>query len=266
MTRLLTTTAIGLIVAFTTQVQGQTTQNPQTAQIGGPCQEQWTAVDENTDGVISESEAQAAAQAEFSRIDMDGNGTISVQEWKDCAAPAAIPGGFARTDTGTGTVERAMPDSGTEAGDTADQAMPEVEGQDQQQAANAATAGDEAAEAWGGEFEQMDADDSGDVSAEEAAQWSRSQAGGEQQDEEAVRTQAARFAMLDRDGDATLTEQEWQQRDQGDVEAKFGNIDQDGDGQVSETEWQQHRQQRFEQAQTAAHEEVDLWLFYYNMI
>ena len=91
MRTLLTTTAIGLITAIAIPAQAQTTDQ---AAAGGPCQQQWTAVDENKDGTISESEAQAASDLEFQRIDMDKNGTGSIAEWKDCAAPGAIPGGF----------------------------------------------------------------------------------------------------------------------------------------------------------------------------
>ena len=309
MTKLLTSTAVGLIAAFAIPAQAQDSSS-QTAQMDDPCSAQWVAVDENSDGKISESEAQKATEAQFSQIDRDGDGMISVKNWKDCTVPSAIPGGFQSAE-GTGT-DRTPPGALTE-GETAG-AQATEEGTSEQAQANGET-GQQATEStralqapsggaetpadWGDEqFGEMDTDYSGYITSEEAGEWTQNRVTGTVDEEETLGRYGAMFSMMDEDADGRITQQEWDAREQMDVQSRFGRIDQDGDDQISQSEWGDYRQQRFgeaqqdmqqqgqqqgqqeaqqqgqtqqqgqqqEQAQAAAGEEPTLWLYYFRSL
>ncbi len=154
MTKLLTSTAVGLIAAFAVQAQAQDS-NSQSAQMDDPCTAQWVSVDANNDGTISESEAQNAIDAQFSEIDEDGDGMVSVKEWKDCTAPSAIPGGF-QSAAGTGT-DRTTPGALTE-DETADAGQ---QGTESTRALQAPATGETPADWRDDMFAEMDTDYSG---------------------------------------------------------------------------------------------------------
>lgn len=212
MRALTTATAIALFAAFATQANAQTVSEE-------ACAQSWTAVDADKNGRISKSEAQKATELEFARVDMDGNGVISVKEWKDCAAPGAIPGGF---QADLGETEQ--------------------------------------------EFARMDPDQSGDISPEEAAQVWKEAADADGADEESARKVGMLFAMMDNNADGKLTWEEWKTRDQADTAARFELIDKDGNEEISEREWQEHRARGFEEAQADAGGEPGLLSFYQRIL
>lgn len=276
MRALLTSTAVGLITAFTLQAQAQTSE--QKAALDDPCAAQWVAVDANEDGKISKSEAQDAIEPQFSRIDDDGDGVVSVKEWKDCSAPSAIPGGF-QSAAGTGT-EQTPPGALTE-GDTAEQTEGEPAettaeaGQDEMTSTRALQATPDVTgvgepRTWSDEaFAEMDVDESGDVTAEEAAEWSKNRVTGTMQDqEETLARHAGIFGLMDTDSDGTITQEEWQQRQQLDVEDRFARVDEDGDGEITQNEWRDYREQRFDQAQATTRDDegVTIWMYYFRVL
>lgn len=179
MTKLLTSTAISLIAAFAVQAQAQDS-NSQTAQMDDPCTAQWVSVDANSDGTISESEAQNAIDAQFSEIDEDGDGMVSVKEWKDCTVPSAIPGGFQSAE-GTGT-DRTPAETGTE-GETADAGQ---QGTESTRALQAPQTSETPADWSDDMFAEMDTDYSGYITSEEAGKWTRNRVTGTVDDEETL--------------------------------------------------------------------------------
>jgi Ca2+-binding EF-hand superfamily protein len=260
------------------------------------CATSWTTVDADESGTISGEEASAATDAEFSRIDVNGDGTISVAEWKHCGDRAAYPGvprGLQSAATGSDAVnENRMAASSDQ---VATDASPGVEGmttspasdqakadleievdeaggttEESGQAPGAAAFGEaEGVPPWSqAEFDAADADQSGDISEQEAAEADASrlhQAGGSA--EVQARLGSAGFARLDSDGNGKITEDEFASRNQADVDAmadaRFGKLDADGNGEVSRDEWTQHRGERFSQAQQSAGEEPTVWIYYY---
>lgn len=261
MVRLLTTTAIGLIAGLALQIQAETGAEAQqmdtdgTTQISAQvCPVSWTEVDADGNGRISREEAEAVINVEFSRIDQNDDDVVSIKEWKDCFAPSAIPGGF-EAHTQTGADDKTAEDEAAEA-DTEESARtvqgPEITGVSEPLTIDS----------WTQEqFAEMDIDDSGDVTAQEAEAWSRAQA----LEEVELARFAGLFGLLDQDGGGTITTEEWENREDVDIERHFGNIDEDGDGQIGLSEWRDYREERFGQAGIEPGEGLDPWGHYSRM-
>lgn len=80
MTRLLTTTALALATsgfAFAAQAQDANT-------MSASCDAPWTKVDADGNGTVSKSEAKNHLQASFGMLDADGNGDVTRQEYRNC--------------------------------------------------------------------------------------------------------------------------------------------------------------------------------------
>ena len=80
MKRLFTTTALALATggfAFAAQAQDGNT-------MSASCDAPWTKVDADGNGTVSKSEAKNHLQASFSMLDADGNGNVTRQEYRDC--------------------------------------------------------------------------------------------------------------------------------------------------------------------------------------
>jgi Ca2+-binding EF-hand superfamily protein len=231
------------------------------------CATNWTAVDSDKNGKISEAEAQAATEAEFDRIDVDSNGTISVTEWKDCGDRSAYPGVPAGLDnlpreasSGAGEEPEGMTTSPASAQAEADLQIdpPETTG----------SIGSAGMSGWtDDDFTAADADKSGDLSAQEAASADRSRFDQSASDtEDSARMSSGAFAKLDADGDGMVSSDEFSSRDQAElrtgVEARFSTLDADGDNEVSREEFKNHRDQRFSEA-SQSDPEPTVWHYYY---
>ncbi len=287
MTKLLSTTAFALVASLAVPAAAQdnaagtaTTQQASTE----ACATNWTVVDADENGIISQEEATAAADTEFSRIDVNSDGIISVTEWKDCGDRTAYPG----VPEGLDTAEAGLQSTDTtEMTASTDQTEADVEGMTTSPASDQAaadleieapeTTGSIAADQAGGmdwseeDFTAADADQSGDVSQQEAAAASESRFGrGEGSLEERALFGSGNFARLDTNGDGMISSDEFSSRDtadlQGSIEARFGSIDADGNGEVSTEEWQAYRTDRFTQAQQETGQDPTVWVYYYYVL
>ncbi len=87
---------------------------PTLAQDTAPCGKQWTVADTNNDLALSPEEAEASREMDFSRLDQDGDGEISQEEWAACndmsmvgeAMSASDGDGFVIPDAGTGDADQ----------------------------------------------------------------------------------------------------------------------------------------------------------------
>lgn len=283
MTRLLSNTAFALVAGFT--LPALAVDSP--VKDPSACQLSWTTVDSDKSGTISEAEATAATEAEFVRIDVNGDGLVSVTEWKDCGDPAAYPGEpapgntpAAATDASAGTDTAAEPAAGS--AETAIDAQGQVSPASDQAAADLTveppeTENSAVAELTGrtglpwneDDFPSaLDVDKSGDLSFDEAMEASRSgydPAMGSEED--VARWSAGIFARSDANADSKLSAEEWSGRNEATINAAFARIDADANGEVSRDEWNRFRESRFDaSAQAAAGEEPTLWIFYYNVM
>lgn len=142
MKHLYRTAALALVmgsVGFAAHAQdsgGQNAQNSasqsQTASSGGDanyCDRQWTAVDGNEDGFVTEEEVAGAIEERFNMIDADGNGEITKTEYVDCKASTKVQAATAGRDEETFQQADANSDdslSRQEFGDAAASAYEEV--------------------------------------------------------------------------------------------------------------------------------------------
>jgi EF hand len=109
------------------------------------------------------------------------------------------------------------------------------------------------------QFEQADKDKSGDVSREEAAQMAQenySKSGSQAAHEQQARASGVRFGAIDSNGDGSISQDEWSNRAQADIDAFFARLDQDSNDKLSKQEYQQARMQQ-------AAEPVTVWYYYY---
>ena len=59
--------------------------------------------------------------------------------------------------------------------------------------------------------------------------------------EDFARAYGERFAQLDTNGDGSLSKQEFDDRNSGQVDASFSHLDGNNDGEVTKKEWQEAR-------------------------
>lgn len=84
---------------------------PSHAQDTAPCGKQWTVVDTNNDLAVSPEEAEASRDMDYSRLDQDGDGEISQDEWAACndmsmVGQGAASDGLMMPDAGTGDADQ----------------------------------------------------------------------------------------------------------------------------------------------------------------
>lgn len=116
------------------------------------------------------------------------------------------------------------------------------------------------------QFAAMDTDKSGEVSAQEAAEVSKQRYSGGKGNQAVQQgmMSGASFASIDSDGNGSISQNEWSNRQNASLEKRFTALDKDGNGQVSKSEFSDFRQQRFGEAQQAqGGNEPTLWIFYH---
>ena len=275
---LLITSGAALLAALAYPVAAQTSDAGNPAQSREACAQNWTIVDSNKSGTISEAEANAATEADFTRIDVNGDGSVSVTEWKDCGDPTAYPGnaGADPVPAGNPAETTAEDPQGPKT-----QATGQVSPASEQAAADLTvqppeTENSAVAELTGrtglpwneDDFPSaLDADKSGDISAEEAAQAERSAAGQAEPDEAAVRRLGGTFARVDANGDGKLSTEEWSNRNSQTFNGLFGRIDADGNDEISRDEWRLYRTEGYTRAATTGGgQEPTIWQYYYFVV
>ena len=224
----------------------------------GACNTDYKAVDANDDGTVSVEEARQAAEYEFGRLDRDGNGEISLAEWRNCSGVSYLSDVYET--------------------DEAEQAAADDEAASQEQQTTGGMTGDlpTIGEYTEETFGEADADVSGDIEYAEAAQWAEQQwhdreardedvSIGEITEAEAdARIGAGAFAALDSDQDGTVTNQEWASQDQARSEIRFEKFDADHDDTLTREEWDEAMDTGYSRAQeTAQGEAPTVWLFWY---
>lgn len=264
---LLSTAAVALAMA--------TTGMPAAAQQQADCSNTFKAVDANNDGKVSKQEANAAVTNEFNTIDSDGDGSISQSEWQNCGTQIHTMMDTKRSNMqASDHAPMQNQQSDQQAGQQQTGQQQAKKGQQGQQSGSqgTATTGQSASTAtlkeegpprpWttDEQFSQADTDKSGDVSREEAAKATEknySKSGSQEARAQQARASGARFAMIDSNGDGSISQQEWKNRDQADVEAFFARLDEDNNDKLSKSEYQQVR---LGQGQD---EPVSVWYYYY---
>lgn len=270
MRHLLSTAAIALaMTAMTLPASAQQQQQP------GQCDRNFSAVDANGDGKVTNQEASAAIDDEFSRLDLDNSGSISKSEWQNCgwhtmmntqrknmqASDHAPMQGDAQQDDPQASAQQ---QSGTQQQETSQQqsaAQPGSQsgGQSMNQGSNQASP-----RPWttDEQFSQADTNKDGSVDRQEAAEaneriYGRTISGSDK--EQMARQSGARFATIDSNGDGSISQEEWQNRSQADIEAMYARMDRDDDGELSRSEYQRARQP---QQQQEASRPVTIWYYY----
>jgi len=254
----LTTSIVAVVAAMVLPAQAQQSQEarPDMPIVDSDaCTQNWTTVDSDKNGAISRSEAKAVADSEFSRIDVDGNGTVSVTEWKDCGDPGSFPGN-ARDPRAA--------DSPADADDTGNAEQADLDNTMQHNAI--VGQGPDAVPPWNADdFSSFDTDRSGDLSADEAAEASRAGAG--QAGEAVARWAGGMFARVDANADGKLSQEEWSNRNRQTFNDLFGRVDADGNGEITRSEWTNYREGGYSRASTSAQGgEPTIWQYYYFVV
>jgi Ca2+-binding EF-hand superfamily protein len=116
-------------------------------------------------------------------------------------------------------------------------------------------------------FAELDRDQSGEVSGQEAAKHLQSEGMKTKEESKQTALSASRFAMMDTDGDNRISKQEWMNRQQAGIEQRFSMLDQDGNDQISQSEFRQYRMQRFSDAREQAQEgKPTTWVYYFYVL
>lgn len=204
------------------------------------CDRTFAVVDTDGDGIISAAEASGATSHEFQRMDADGSGTISVVEWQHCSGMAALP------LTGRSTMDEGDSAETSAANDIPDQSTGAQTKGGSLQTANP----DEWVEgdrpfSTDDQFQSADVNQDGVVSSEEAALAAQKAHEGQvtavRTREDYARQYGRYFGAIDRDGDGTVSQQEWELRTDEPSTARFEVMDADGDGEVTAKEYQARR-------------------------
>lgn len=251
----LTGSIIAAMFALAVSTQAQEHANGTRTLDSGGCTQNWTTVDSDSSGTISEAEAKAVADSEFARIDVDGNGAISMMEWTDCGDPTFDLG--ERPAGRAADVDRTRAVAGSGGGGTS--AGAEVS--ETLQHNTIIDQGSEMAPWTGESFEAFDADKSGALSTAEAAQ--ASQADVRRRGEELARRAGGIFARADANGDGDLSAEEWSNRSRQSSTVLFGRVDADADGSISQTEWTEYRNERYTRSLEDGLREPTIWQYYY---
>jgi Ca2+-binding EF-hand superfamily protein len=207
--RLCTTVVAAAVAAFS---------GAAVAQESVGCQPNFTSFDANGDGLISADEVTTSSTTEFSRMDTDMSGGVSMSEWQACSHLAMM------AHPSLGGENNAADAAGQAAGVSPD---------------NDFFLNDQSS------FVTADADANGQVTIEEIAK----AAGANLSDmgpEDLARWVGTRFGQLDANADAMLTQEEWDNRTAlsdelaiaSFIEQRFNVLDEDDSGDLSLTEFQ----------------------------
>jgi Ca2+-binding EF-hand superfamily protein len=267
---LLTTSALALVAAFATTAQAQdsSSQNQQ-AISDQACSQSWVKVDADENGTISKAEAEKAADTEFSRIDVNGDGSVSVTEWKDCGDRTAYPGVPDALDDFPSQASASESGEGMTESPASDQAQADLEADVPETTGSIS----KDATSWRHDFDAADTDQSGYLTPDEAAKSEQRMHldAASASDEADLRAGSDVFATLDSDGDGKLSTQEWSSGSKAEVgqnrgvEARYDTMDADGDGDVSRSEFKNYRGERYSAAEQTSGEvdAVPVRIFYY---
>lgn len=201
--------------------------SPALAQDTAPCGKQWTVADTNNDLALSAEEAEASREMDFSRLDQDGDGEISQEEWAACNDMSMVGQGAANglttTDAGAGDADPA--------GGLSREEMVEAMKQKFDQAS-------ETAEGQSADAEGLEAQ---------------------------ARFSGAWFALHDQNGDGEISPQEVAEVDlERASNQAFERADENSDGVISKDEYDRMMTTRFEAAQERASGGVPVavWQYY----
>lgn len=237
---------------------------PALAQTASYCDEGYKVADTNNDNMISQDELQAARDAEFEDMDLNGDGTVSRQEYSDCmgawAANSAVEPAdeddlaeFDADGDGTVTVQEFM--GGTEKA----AAMQPTGDTTQQTSASTDTSG---TEAQGGNAVEPIAVLRRIIIVPQAYDDDRVRS--MSQDEMAARS-AQRFVTTDADGDLKISREEWIDMGKDHINKvttvlnrEFDNVDKDKSGDVSRMEYYEHGLDQWNRAQLSAKDKATM--------
>lgn len=223
MKHLTRTTAIALVMGgFTFAAQAQTADTP----AGGEtvCTTAWGQIDTNSDGMVSRDEMTKSVDAEFSTIDQDGDGTITLAEYTDCLS-SVQPMQSAQTDRSEKNFMQA--DANSDDKVTRDEFRTAAERAYEDRASGSAE--DEAAFSRYTFMTEEDMQDSADIE--------------EMSEDEAAARSALAFRSLDSNRDGVIEMQEWAARspstDLGEqaMTERFDRADEDGSGTLDKQEY-----------------------------
>ena len=206
------------------------------------CDDPWTAVDRNNNGVVSEEEAARATDLRFDEIDADGNGEIGKTEYVDC---------MTRTnDQAAAEVERDE-ESFAQADANKDDQIDRDEFREQASKAfeESRTASADDPDAWV-VFQRYvwltpeEFDDSKMLSEMTA--------------DEAAGRSAMTFAALDQNSDGILDTEEWSEKsppshmDEEWASARFDEFDENASGAIDKEEYRTARSDMLDEMPTAS--------------
>ena len=247
MKHLLRTTAIVAVmgcfnIAAQAQSDGQATETTTAAMNKASyCDKPWHEVDGNEDGFVSQTEASASIDNQFSQIDLDGNGEITKTEWVDC-------------------LSKMRNQTAAEADRSEDNFAEADTNNDQQIARDEFRQGSQSA------YENAQAENADDnalivlrryvfLTPEESQDQTAMQT---MSADEAAGRSALTFEALDKSGDGIIDTQEWSERspritrDEEWANAQFDRIDNDATGSISREEYSDAREQMLDQVTTGS--------------
>ena len=131
------------------------------------CTQNWTTVDTDRSGAVSDQEAKAVADAAFARIDIDADGELSVIEWNACGDPnGASASGINQPSSGAAAPWDADDFTAFDSDKSGDLSPDEAAEASRSSEPTKASDEDTARKA-GAMFARVDANDNGMMSAEE---------------------------------------------------------------------------------------------------
>ncbi len=254
---------IGSGAAYAADTPGTNKASTVGANAGGvTCNQDLAVVDTNDDGSISTDEAVTASLKEFDRIDVDNSGTLSKSEWEHCNEQALLNSEMttATVNTGAGT------DNGMKKNDSAmnnDKGADKTSDMAKSKAENTAPFAGKNPFETDEDFSAADSDKDNQLTRDEAAKAAESayNAGSNEgkNREDFARSYGARFAMIDKNGDGTVSQEEWQGRDSATIQSAFAKLDEDNNGELSKSEYQEARKA---QSSDTDGKPVSVWYYF----
>ena len=210
------TVAAGALVAATL---------PSAAAVDARCSVDWSKVDSNSDGKVGRQEVKQSLDASFKTLDMDGNGTVTRSEYRDCHL------------TATGFISEPAKGSSQQ---PANITKPDPD----------STLTDEELENRIDWFNAADANRDKRVTSDEAAAYGEKQyeqSGDTRSKAQVAAQNGAFFSTLDRDADKEVTENEAKSKMRSSQTDKMA-ADTNEDGAISKDEWLAHSDRSMKRA------------------